>query len=102
MMSQEMQMQKNPPPTPREALKLALKVGRCQVKFEKADGSHRNMFCTQDPSRIPWPDNPVEAEGKIRKKNEDENLFVVWDFDQDGWRSFRFERIIEWETEREL
>jgi len=46
---------------------------------------------------VPWPDNPTEAEGRIsEKRNKDENLFSVWDVEKEGWRSFRFERLIKY------
>lgn len=44
---------------------------------------------------MPWPDNPVEAEGSMQKE-KDPNLIVVWDLEKEGWRSFRFERLKEY------
>ncbi len=79
----------------RSQLKEDLSKRKCLVKFEKADGTIRDMMCTTNPRMIPYPDNPTEAEGDIPKEKDD-NLIVVWDLEKEGWRSFRFERLQSW------
>ena len=94
-----MEAQKNPWHLEIEPAKLKLLLSEKvqKVVFEKADGTIREMVCTTNPDIVPWPDNPTEAEGRIpEKRNKDENLFSVWDVEKEGWRSFRFERLIKY------
>ena len=49
----------------------ALNDGKARIKFEKADGTIRDMMCTTNPRMIPYPDNPTEAEGDIPKEKDD-------------------------------
>ena len=86
----------------REQLKSMLNEQSMVVTFEKADGTTRVMKCTTNPYIVPWPDNPIED---VRvtpiEKTKDENHFVVWDLEKEGWRSFRWERVTGWNKETE-
>ena len=86
----------------RENLKSMLTEESIVVTFEKADGTSRIMKCTTNPTIVPWPDNPVEdvSVSKIEKV-KDENHFVVWDLEKEGWRSFKWERVTGWNKETE-
>lgn len=63
-----------------------LQKGLCNVSFEKADGSTRNMLCTLNNNYI-----LVESAGKSK---ENDKVVVVWDVEKNEWRSFRLDRLI--------
>lgn len=57
------------------------------VEFEKADGTHRSMICTlSETLGAKRVNTPAE-----RVPNPD--VCVVWDCEQDAWRSFRWDRL---------
>ena len=57
------------------------------VDFEKADGAFRSMTCTLTESKLPVPIN------KTTQKKANADVCVVWDCNQDAWRSFRWDRV---------
>jgi len=83
----------------REELKNELVKNKNGVKvtFEKADGTNRVMHSTLHSSYLPVPTEDVK-EKKERVKNEDPNLFVVWDIDKEAWRSFKYDAVKETEV----
>jgi hypothetical protein len=61
-----------------------------EVKFNKVDGTERIMKCTlREDSVVPYEKT---SEGREKKVNE--NIISVWDLENDGWRSFRFDSVI--------
>lgn len=72
----------------RELLVENLKSNVLIVNFTKVNGEERKMLCTLHENVLPEPD--------ISENPKKENLDVVsvWDLDNDGWRSFRFDSII--------
>jgi len=60
------------------------------VKFKKADGSERLMKCTLLEG---WVKEYEKKTEKTRPVSED--TLSVWDVEKDGWRSFRYDSIIE-------
>lgn len=74
----------------------ALKSEVVEVTFEKADGTERTMICTKDFNRIP-EDKIPSGEGGV---NVDPRLYKVYDLEKKDWRSFREERIIDWQVRR--
>lgn len=66
-----------------------LRDGEVTVVFTKTDGTERVMRCTLQESVLP----KVEPSTKPRKKSEES--ISVWDLDEDGWRSFRWDSIKE-------
>lgn len=78
----------------RDELKALLseKEEGVMVTFTKSDGTDRNMKCTLHKKNLPVPTEAVK-EKKTRKKNEDPDLFVVFDMEKDAWRSFRFSAV---------
>jgi hypothetical protein len=60
------------------------------VKFKKADGSERLMKCTLLEG---WVKEYEKKTEKTRPVSED--TLTVWDVEKDGWRSFRYDSIIE-------
>jgi len=78
-----------------EEMREKLRSGSHQVVFTKVDGTERKMTCTLDESFIPqafWP----KSEGEKRRKTAatPANLLQVFDIENQGWRSFRFENVI--------
>lgn len=64
------------------------------VKFEKVDGTLRDMRCTLLPQYLPVVEVTEETEAKpVRAKNP--NVIAVWDIDKAAWRSFRIDSVKE-------
>jgi len=64
--------------------------GIVQVKFTKKDGTERTMKCTLAEGII------VPHEKKTdREKIVNEDTLSVWDVENNGWRSFRLDSVIE-------
>ena len=83
----------------REKIVEQLHKGVCTVFFTKSDGSERTMHCTLNPNFAPsMPQNLQEQTS--RSKNPD--AIAVWDTDFDAWRSFRIDKIIEFNTPQTL
>jgi len=59
------------------------------IKFQKVDGSIRNMICTLDLSMIPKHKHPT-----TNMEYTDEQI-RVFDIVAQGWRSMKVENIIE-------
>jgi hypothetical protein len=73
----------------RKNLTELLRNGIIEVTFTKVDGSERVLNCTLQTQYLP---ESIEKEG-IKVKNED--VQSVWDIDNNGWRSFRFDSVKE-------
>lgn len=72
-------------------LRKLLSAGKTvYVRFEKADGSTRNMICTQNIRMIPKESHPAKTPMKY-----DRTQIRVWDVVAQEWRSMREERIQE-------
>jgi len=71
-------------------IKNMLTTDIVNVKFKKADGSERLMKCTLLEG---WVKEYEKKTEKTRKVSED--AINVWDVEKDGWRSFRYDSIIE-------
>ncbi len=76
----------------RESIAKSLNDGICEVFFHKADGSERTMHWTRNPKLA--PSMPKQIEEAVRK-NKNPDAMAVWDTDFDARRSFRIDRIIE-------
>ena len=59
-----------------------------KVKFQKADGTMRNMKCTLHPSYLPKQTDVEESSTR-----DNPNVMVVWDIEKDAWRSFRIDSV---------
>ena len=73
----------------KDALKQQLKEGVKTITFIKADGSQRILRCTLQESALPQ----VDASKVTTTKKQNEDALAVWDLDNAGWRSFRFDSI---------
>jgi hypothetical protein len=71
----------------------ALKQGDVIVEFTKVNGDYRKMICTLNESVVPkaTKEDPL-TQKKVRAINED--VCVVWDVNAKGWRSFRWENVV--------
>lgn len=59
------------------------------IKFIKKDGTEREMKCTLQESFI----SPYEKKTD-REKLASETNISVWDVENQGWRSFRYDSVI--------
>jgi len=79
-----------------DTLKHYLGMGPVWVKFTKADGSVRNMCCTQDNTLIAEILRDLGRADQLtesgRKPNDD--ILVVWDLEKENWRSFRKDSVL--------
>jgi hypothetical protein len=67
-----------------EQLRELLRTDIVIVTFTKKDGSTREMVCTTRADHIP----PVSGNSV-----PSDNLVTVWDCENAGWRSFKFDSI---------
>lgn len=74
-------------------LSTALHHGVVNVVFTKKNGEERHMRCTQKLNMVPEDHHPSGGH-----KSAD-SVFAVWDFDKEGWRSFRKDSVISWSAE---
>ena len=81
----------------RESITKSLQEGVCEVFFTKSDGSERIMHCTLNPKFA--PSMPQQVEETVRK-NKNPDAIAVWDTDFDAWRSFRIDRIMEFNGQK--
>lgn len=69
-------------------LKKCLSKGIVQVVFIKKDGSERIMNCTLLEQQISKDQLP-----KNTGKKQNDDVIAVFDIDNNGWRSFRFDSV---------
>lgn len=72
-------------------LKNVLHTGVANVSFIKKDGTVRNLLCTLMPEHLPVQTDLEEA---VQKKTPNPEVLAVWDLDNQGWRSFRYDSIL--------
>lgn len=70
-----------------ELVQLLLKDHVLNIVFIKADGSERKMKCTLRPDLLPASDS-------INESVENPDVCRVYDLENEGWRSFRYERLV--------
>lgn len=75
----------------KEMVENLLNAGVTTVTFTKIDGSERVMRCTLSESII--PSNSLPKGSTERKKNDETR--TVYDLDAAGWRSFRWDSVLE-------
>lgn len=75
----------------RKGLKSELSKGILRVVFEKKDSTLRTMICTTKLDKI--PEENIPEKGKERKY-DDNKLCVIYDIENDGWRSFNYDQVI--------
>jgi hypothetical protein len=77
----------------REEMIKELRTNICTVIFIKADGSERHMECTLMPAFIPEYKEDYKVSSVINL-----DVIKVYDLESQGWRSFRVDRIKEFNT----
>lgn len=76
-------------------LKSELFKNIMSVDFIKKDGTQRKLRCTLRPDLLPPQTDLEEAVSKTPSATS----LAVWDLDNDGWRSFRYDSIIGFSVE---
>ena len=80
----------------RETLLEILHSREATVKFRKLNGDVRIMRCTLKFDLLPEQvQNKLLAEEKEEEKIPNDTLVTVFDLEEQGWRSFKIDRIIE-------
>jgi hypothetical protein len=79
----------------KEQLIQYLHEGVVTVLFTKTDGTERVMRCTLQESVIPKAPEVTEEQSKKPARKVNENNISVWDVENDGWRSFRVDSVLE-------
>jgi hypothetical protein len=59
--------------------------------FLKKDGTERNLLCTLNAEFLPAQTDLEEA---VQKKAPNSEVLAVWDLENKGWRSFRYDSVI--------
>lgn len=75
-------------------LRSLLAESICTVKFEKTDGTMREMRCTLMPQFLP-PVSSTESLMPRDKREENPNVLAVLDLEKGDWRSFRVSSVKE-------
>ena len=73
----------------RQSVEGLLKTGNGRFRFQKVDGSIRDMFCTLNPSALP------EEYNSELKSNAKPGVLVIFDIEKDAWRSLRYESVMQ-------
>lgn len=77
----------------KNSIRKILQTSIVRVKFTKSDGTERSMLCTLMEEHL-----PVKDESKVTKpRKQSEDSIPVFDLENDGWRSFRYDSILEME-----
>ena len=79
----------------RDEIMLNLRENKCVVTFEKVNGEIRKMLCTLKSDYIPVEE--TEA-GEKRTKVVNTDVLPVYDLESNGWRSFRWNSLKEFQT----
>lgn len=65
----------------------------CNVQFEKADGTVRDMKCTLQESIVP----ETKGTGKAKAPG----VLTVFDTEKQGWRTIKFDKVIDFSVQNE-
>ena len=74
-------------------LKENLSKSVAKVVFNKSDGTVRMMNCTLMADYVPMVIREEQVAHVPRKQNDE--VLAVWDLDNQGWRSFNVNSVIE-------
>jgi hypothetical protein len=86
--------------TNKQKLLEQLRDGVVTVSFTKVNGERRDMQCTLNETLLPPKPMLTEQSEAVTKPVRKDNPAVqsVWDVDAKGWRSFRWENVIQEEV----
>ena len=76
----------------KEELISALHAGVVTVSFTKVNGDRRDMECTLNEVHLP---TPIQRENAVQARKENPNIQSVYDINAKGWRSWRWDNVIE-------
>lgn len=83
-----------------DELRELLKTDIVTVSFIKKDGSKREMICTTISDYLPAHETNTDSPINFPEHSKPHpNLVTVWDLEQGGWRSFKFDSITSIETD---
>jgi len=75
-----------------EQLRVDLRENVAEILITKMDGTPRILRCTLSSKYLPEATN---LNPTLRKPADDSNeLVVVWDVDNNGWRSFHIKQVV--------
>ena len=74
-------------------LKENLSKSVAKVVFNKSDGSTRIMNCTLISEFL--PQKKLDESVRHVPRRENDEVLAVWDLDNEGWRSFNINSVIE-------
>lgn len=77
--------------TNKNVLVNTLKNDILNVVFTKSDGTERTMKCTLKEDFLP----AIQSASVKSKVRNNPDVLAVWDIDNNGWRSFRMDSILE-------
>ena len=78
-----------------EFLRGMLFTSIVNLTFIKKDGTERKMRCTLRDDLLPAQEESASAQ----KKTPNPEVLAVWDLENSGWRSFRYDSVIGFVTE---
>lgn len=81
----------------KDTILTALRAGIVNITFTKVNGDKREMRCTLEASKLP-PQKPVDETSIKTKRKVNPDVVAVFDLDNEGWRSFRWDSITEFNT----
>ena len=77
----------------KEKIKKLLTEGKVVVEFTKLDGNYRKMTCTLQEGVVPAATkNDSVTQKRVREISPE--VCVVYDVNAQGWRSFRWDSVI--------
>jgi hypothetical protein len=79
-------------------LKFLLSEGIVNITFTKKDGTKRVMKSTLKADKIPQLDVP-KSDKPAKAKSEEAQ--AVYDLENEGWRSFRWDSLVDYQVEIE-
>ena len=74
----------------RQWLRDLLHTNVVEVNFTKSDGTERKLKCTLKADKLPVKE---DTGNDTPKKKSNPDLLSVYDVENNGWRSFRFDSI---------
>ena len=74
----------------RQWLRDLLRTNIVEVIFTKSDGTERKLKCTLKADKLPLKE---DSDNETPKKKPNPDLLSVYDVENNGWRSFRFDSI---------
>lgn len=69
------------------------------VEFTKVNGEYRKMKCTLKSEYLPKPVNEDVSINEFKESTTEKTSCPVWDIDANGWRSFKWDNVMEFSIE---